>query len=114
MISFITDSNNDLMLDQFGDIRIETGLEAYRQNLINNLRLQQYEYPYNLSNGLNYLGYILGDSVNFAMWESQLFDLIKSSTFVKSIVDWSYNVEKNVFLFNLVVNTDLGEIEIKG
>ena len=102
------------MLDQFGDIRIETGLEAYRQNLINNLRLQQYEYPYNLSSGLNYLGYILGDSVNFGMWESQLFDLIRGTSFVKNIVDWSYNVENNVFLFNLVVNTDLGEIEIKG
>lgn len=114
MISFITDKNNDFMLDDFGDIRMEVGLEAYRQNLINNLRLQQYEYPYNLSSGINYLGYILGDTVNFPVWESQVFDLLKASKFVKNIVDWSYNIENNVLLFNLVIETDLGRIEFKG
>lgn len=114
MLGFITDDTNDLMLDSLGNIRMEDGIESYRQQIINQLRLQQYEYPYDLSQGLNYMGYILGDKVNFTAWESQLFALLGNMPFVKDIVDWAYNVDNNVFLFRLTVNTDLGEIEIKG
>lgn len=114
MLSFITDENNDLMLNALGNIRMEEGLEAYRQQLINTIRLQQFEYPYNPSSGLNYMGYILGERPNIVAWESQLFELVSSMPFVKNIVDWQYSIQNNIFLFRLVVNTDLGEIELKG
>lgn len=114
MIGFITDDNNDLMLDSLGNIRIEDGIESYRQHIINAVRMQQFEYSYNLSMGLNYMGYILGESSNIPAWESQLFEALGNMPFVKSIVDWAYNVENNVFLFKLVVDTDLGMIELKG
>lgn len=114
MKGFITDASNDLMLDALGNLRIESGIEAYRQNLINSIRLQQYEYAFNLSEGLNYMGYLFGDNANLAAWEMQLFDLLKSKDFVKSIVEWETAVEGNVLAFKLVVETDLGNIEIRG
>lgn len=114
MLGFITDDNNDLMLDQLGNIRMEEGLEAYRQNLVNSIRLQQYEYGYDLSQGLNYMGFVLGERVSVQAWESQMFDMLKKKPFVKSIVEWATDIEGNNFVFKLVVETDLGEIEIKG
>ena len=114
MKSFITDSNNDLTLDKWGDIKMETGVEAYRQHIVNELRLQQYEYPYEPNKGINYLGYILGQKGNLIAWESQVLDLINSMDFVQRIVDWKTNIVNSVLLFSLVVDTDLGRIEIKG
>ena len=114
MIGFITDDNNDLMLDKWGDIRIESGIEAYRQHIVNELKLQQYEYRYDPNKGINYMGYILGQSGNLVAWEAQVLDAVNAMPFVKKIVEWKTNIDKNVLLFQLVVDTDLGQIEIKG
>lgn len=114
MIGFITDDNNDLTLDKFGNIRVLSGIEAYRQNLVNEIKLQQFEYRYDPTKGINYLGYILGSTGNLVAWESQMLDLINSKPFVKRVVDWKTNVVDNVLLFHLIVETDLGQIEIRG
>lgn len=114
MKSFITDENNDLTLDNLGNIRFEEGIEAYRQHIVNEIRLQQYEYPYDLTQGINWMGYVLGQKPNLVMWQSQFLGLISKMSFVKSILDWKYNIDGNNLLFNLVVDTDLGEITIRG
>ena len=114
MKSFITDENNDLTLDKWGDIRVEEGIEAYRQHIINEIRLQQYEYPYNPNKGINYLGYVLGQTGNLVAWESQVLDAINEMPFVTRIIDWKTNIKDNVLLFQLVVDTDLGQIDIRG
>jgi len=114
MKSFITDDNNDLTLDNLGNIRMEEGIEAYRQHLVNEIRLQQYEYAYDLTKGVNWMGYVLGQTGNIMMWESQFLALITNTSFVKKILDWKYNVVDNKLLFNLVVDTDLGQIDIRG
>ena len=114
MISIITDDNNDIQLDAVGNIKMDSGAEAYRQHLINRIRLQQYEYPYDLTRGINWLGYVLGHDVNLAMWQTQLLELVNSVPFVKSIVDWRYEIEETNLQFKLVVDTDYGEIELKG
>lgn len=114
MLSIITDDKNDLQLDSVGNIKMDTGAEAYRQHLINRIRLQQYEYPYDLTRGINWMGYVLGHTINLNMWESQLLELVSNVSFVKTIVDWRYEVEETNLQFKLVVDTDYGEIELKG
>lgn len=115
MKGFITDSNNDLTLDKWGNILIQDGIEAYRQHIINEIRLQQYEYRYKPEEGINYLGYLLGKtSGNLIAWESQVLDSINAMPFVKTIIEWKTNIINNNLLFQLVVDTDLGRIEIKG
>lgn len=114
MKGFITDENNDLTLDKWGDIRMEEGIETYRQHIVNEIRLQQYEYPYDPNKGINYLGYVLGQKGNLIAWESQVLDMVNAMPFVKRIVEWKTNIVKNTLLFELVVDTDLGEINIRG
>lgn len=114
MKSFITDENNDLTLDELGNIRIESGIEAYRQHIVNEIKLQQYEYPYDLTKGINWMGYVLGQKPNLTMWQAQLLGMVSKTSFVKSILDWKHNIDGNNLLFNLVVDTDLGEITIRG
>lgn len=114
MIGFITDENNDLTLDKLGNIKMADGIEAYRQNLINEIKLQQFEYRYDPAQGINYLGYVLGKTGNLVAWEAQMLDLVNKKSFVQRIVDWKVNIVENVLLFQLVVETDLGQIEIRG
>lgn len=114
MNGFITNDNNDLMLDALGNIAMDDGIEAQRQHIVNALRLQQYEYPYKLSEGVNWLGYVLGKGANLGAWQSQMLNTVNSMDFVKKIVEWTYDIQGNNLAFSLIVETDLGQIEIKG
>lgn len=114
MLNFITDFNNDLQLDSMHDIKMSSGIDAYRQDLINDLRLQQYEYPYDINKGINYLGYVMGRGANLVAWEAQIMDLVNSKSYIKRIIEWAYQLNKNNLEFILRVETDFGEIEIRG
>lgn len=114
MFGFLTNDNNDFYLDSRGDMATSSGIGAYTQHLLNLLKVQKYEYPYDLSRGINYLGYLLTDKPNMQAWETEFLDTVNNVSFVKNIVDWGYNIDGNNFLFKLVVDTDLGRIEIKG
>ena len=114
MKGFITDDNNDLTLDKWGDVYMDDGIQAYRQHIVNEIKLQQYEYPYDPARGINYLGYILGQKGNLLAWESQILDAVNAMPFVKQIIEWTTNIKDNTLLFQLVVDTDLGRIEIRG
>ena len=114
MIGFITDDNNDILLDSVGNLKMADGVEAYRQHIINRVRLQQYEYSYDMSRGINWLGYVFGNMRNLPAWQSQMLDLVKHIDFVKDVTDWKYNVDGNNLLFKLAVDTEYGQIEFKG
>lgn len=114
MISLITDLTNDIMLDSKGNLRVEGGAEACRQIITNGLRLQQYEYGYDLTRGINWLGYLLADKANVGVWRAQVLDFITGLSFVKAVEDFRYRVEGNVFLFQMEIDTVYGQIEIKG
>lgn len=114
MKCFITDVDNDWKLDSLGNLMVADGIEAYRQNLSNRIRLQQYEYAYDLMRGINYFGYVFADGGNLKAWEAQVLELVSGLEYVKRIVSWAYNIDGNNLQFDLVVETDLGEIEVKG
>lgn len=114
MKSFINNDLNDLILDSQGNIAVESDLAAYEQVLKNVLKLQQYEYPYDLEKGINWLGNALGRDANLQLWENQLLAVVKNLSFVQGIKDWRYGVENNNLVFLLVVSTDAGDITIKG
>lgn len=123
MFSLLTDNNNDLYMnitDSVGDaipgavLMTADGAEALRQLIVNRVRLQRGEYPYNLSRGLDYSGLLLTDNPLVRIWENQVFDLIGEIPEIKSIQYWNYGLEKNNFIFRLTVDSDDGIIEIKG
>lgn len=114
MKCFMTDSDNDWMTDALGNLNVAEGLDAYRQNLSNRIRLQQFEYAYDLNRGINYMGYVFADGGNLKAWEAQVLEMVSGLDYVRSIVRWEYNIEENNLQFVLVVDTDLGEIEVKG
>lgn len=114
MKSFASDINNDIYLDSYGDFTIVSGAEAEAQVIKNVLRLQQYEYSYDLSRGVDYFGNVLTDSPNLLAWQTQVLGIVKGLSFVKQITRWTYKIEEKNLAFELSVKTDSGEVNIKG
>lgn len=114
MIGFILNEHNDFIIDSSGDIKMGEGLDAYQQHLKNILTTQQYENAYDIDSGINYLGYVLGRGTNIGAWASQVLDAVNATPFVQKIIDLVYNVEDGNLKFKLTVDTDLGQITIKG
>lgn len=123
MFSFLTNNRNDLYLSTVdssgkavsGSVLVTgTDAEALRQELVNRVRLQRGEYQYDLTRGIDYMGLLLTDTPLVRIWEGQVLDLVRSISQITSILYWNYGLEGNNFLFRLNVNSDYGEIEIKG
>lgn len=123
MFSFLTDKDNDLYLDVVGtdgkavagaELVMSNGAEALRQIIVNRVRLQQGEYPYDLSRGIDYMGLIFTDKPLVRIWEEQVLSLVKKISGITGITYWNYGVEGTNFLFKLSVNSEYGIIEIKG
>lgn len=114
MKSILTDIDNDIYLDSYGNFATAEGIDAQAQVIKNVLRLQQYEYSYDLSRGIDYLGNVLSDSPNLTAWQTQVLNIVKHLDFVNQITRWTYNVENKNLAFRLTVKTDNGEIDIRG
>lgn len=114
MKSFATDIDNDIYLDQYGELAIVDAADAEAQVIKNIMRLQQYEYSYDLLRGVDYMGSVLTDSPNLLAWQTQVLNIVKNLDFVNQITKWAYKVEDNKLAFELSVSTDNGEINIKG
>lgn len=114
MIGIITDDNNDIVLDDVGNIRMESGAEALRQQLVNRILLQTREYQYDTNRGVDYSNYIFTDTPMPKLWEAEVFEIIDSIPEILSVIEWQYGVNENNFEFYLVVDSIYGTIEIKG
>lgn len=123
MFSFVTNDNNDLYLDitDTGGLAtaasvLQTGndAEALRQVIVNRVRLQQGEYQYDLSRGIDYMGLLLTDKPQVRLWEGQVLDLVRTISEITGITYWNYGLKGNNFTFRLSVDTVYGKIEIKG
>lgn len=123
MFSFLTNDKNDLYLDitdavgkatSGSVLKTASGTEALRQVIVNRVRLQQGEYEYNLSRGIDYMGLLLSDTPLVRLWEKQVLDLIALIEEIKSIKYWNYGINNNNFEFRLTVDSEYGTVEIKG
>lgn len=123
MFSLLTNNNNDLYLNitdtggkaVSGSVLVAgTDSEALRQELVNRVRLQRGEYSYNLTRGIDYMGLLLTDTPLVRIWEEQVLDLVRNIPSITGIIYWNYGLEGNNFKFRLTVDSDYGEIEIKG
>ena len=123
MFSLLTNDKNDLYLDitdavgkaTSGSMLVTSdGANALRQVIVNRVRLQQGEYAYNLSRGIDYMGLLLSDTPLVRLWEKQVLDLIGEIDEIKGIKYWNYGLKDNNFMFCLTVESEYGTVEIKG
>lgn len=123
MFSFLTDDKNDLYLDIVDStgkavsnsvLVTDNGANALRQIIVNKVRLQQGEYNYDLSRGIDYMGLLLTDTPNVRIWEKQVLDLVSNIEEVTGITYWNYGLDGNNFIFRLTVSSEYGTVEIKG
>lgn len=114
MIGIITDDNNDIVLNDIGNIKMESGAEALRQQLLNRFLLQKREYQYDTNRGVDYSNYIFTDTPMAKLWEAEIFEIIDSIPEILSVVEWQYGANEGNFEFYLVLDTIYGTIEIKG
>lgn len=123
MYSFLTNDKNDLYLSSTntggkavaGSVLVTGSADkALQQVIVNRVRLQQGEYNYDLSRGIDYMGLLLTDTPLVRIWEKQVLDLVNSISQITGIRYWNYGLEGNNFLFRLTVDSEYGIIEIKG
>lgn len=110
------DGNNDMCLDDSGQLKMLTGREAYSQTVKNAICTILGEVQSNTSLGVPYFTTVFESPKNLQTWRNSVIARIKEFPFVVAIDKFSIDVNytTKTLSYTIWISTDLGGITIQG
>jgi hypothetical protein len=107
------DKNNNLLINQ-SNLEIIEGIEACGQDLTNRLSLVKGESPYNIDDGINYYGEILGTIGNDDYYKDVFRRRILENEEITDVSNVNITRDNNELKLTIDVNTIYGDINKEG
>lgn len=111
---FAVDENDDLYLDDAGNIAIVTGLEAVLQNCAHAVKAQLGEMVLQTDQGMPDFQVIWNGNPNVSQFEASLREIILAQPNVISISELTTVINNNILSYTITIVTDFGEGAING
>jgi hypothetical protein len=111
---FAVDENDDLYLDDAGNIAIVTGLEAVLQNCAHAVKAQLGEMILQTDQGMPDFQVIWNGNPNVSQFEASLREIILAQPNVISISELTTVINNNILSYTITIVTDFGEGAING
>lgn len=113
MITLATNENNDIYLDEFGNLKTVDGLEAIIQVCEQVSRTLKGEMKYSINTGLPYQSAIVNRR-DTAQFESELIKELSKVDGVISIQDVNFSQESDNLNYSVSIITQFGKTFISG
>lgn len=111
---FAIDSNNDLYLNNQGNLAINTDLQAVLQNCEHAAKAQMGEMIYAFDSGVPNFALIWNGSPNIPQFQAALRDTLLAVTGVLEVDSLVVNVANNVLSYSAIIRTIYGEGALNG
>jgi hypothetical protein len=105
------DKNNNLIISQ-KNINVIDGIDACSQDCINRLGLIQGENPYNIDEGIDYFGEILGIIGNNEYYKDVFTNRIKENEEITEVNNIEISKDNNELKVEISINSIYGNITI--
>lgn len=112
--TFATNENNDLFLDQNGNLAIYTGLQAVMQACENAVKAQLGEMIYAVSSGIPNFQNVWTGVVNEQQWEVAIVAALENVPDVTNVASIDVNIQNNVISYSATILTTFGQGNING
>ena len=114
MVRTLTVVNDDLSLDENGNLSVSTGLEGLRQKVIQKFRLFRGEWFLDTNAGLPYEQEILVRQVDVGLVSTMFNNTLLSEPEITNVTEFTSNLDPNTRLFTYTarVQTIFGEMEV--
>jgi len=114
MLTLGVNTNNDLNLNDTGNMTTKTGIESVLQNCQTAVQMTLNEAIFKQGEGVPAFQTIWNGNPNFQQAESSLRDIILKVDGVVNINYFTYSVNQNIFSYNVEIQTIYGLTELQG
>ena len=114
MQTIALNTDNNILLDNYGNISFKSDAEALAQDIANTLSLCRGENPYNVEEGINYDDEVLGKLGGMDYIEGQFRNRILENDEVISIsrLDINYNYDNRQLEITSNINSIYGSVSL--
>lgn len=114
MLSIATDENNDIYLDEFGNLATVTGLEAVAQICRNTVLTAYSELIYNVDGGLPYFETVFTDPPNIELFQNAVVEALQQVEGVTQIKSFDYSIFEGTLSYTAEIVTVYGDMTLNG
>lgn len=114
MLSIATDENNDIYLDEFGNLATVTGIGAVAQVCRNTVLTTYGELIYNLDSGIPYFETIFTDPPNIELFQNAVVEALQNVEGVVQIKSFEYSVNGGTLSYTAEIQTVYGDMTLNG
>lgn len=114
MLTIATDENNDIYLDEFGNLAVLTGIEAVAQVCRNKILTAYGELVYDTTAGIPYFETIFNDPPNIELFQNAVVEDLETMEDVVAVKSFEYSVNTDVLSYAAVIQTIYGDLKLNG
>lgn len=115
MKTFLTDENNNLKIDSFGNLAIGEGIQAVVQLVQNAINTLKGEIQLNTTLGVPYFETVFNkQNPNISVWESYMVEEAEKVNGVIRVNRIQSKIKDNILTYEMEVLTDYGTTLIEG
>ncbi len=109
-LTFSVNGNNDLFLNDAGDISMSVGIEAVKYACKNAAQAQRGEMIYNLIDGVPTKSTLWSGTPNLTQFEIELRKQLEAVDGVGKIINLQCSVKNDVVSYSAIIQTTFGEV----
>lgn len=114
MITITTNNNNDIFIDKYNNLSMTSNIDALA-NVIKNVILTRYnELLYNQEKGVKYFETIFNDKPDITSFQVSIIKEVLKVDKVLKVINFKYEIINNLFKYELLIQTEFGEVIING
>lgn len=114
MITIVTNSDNDIYIDNIGNMATQTDIKALA-NVSRNIVLTTLGEPeYNQTDGIPYFETIFTDTPKIDLLQAAQVKALEKLEDVNRVSNYEYEQANEVYSYSLIEHTTFGEIQING
>lgn len=114
MLSIATDENNDIYLDEFGNLAIVSGIDAIAQVCRNTVLTVYGELIYDVNVGIPYFETVFADPPNIELFQNAIVEALQSVEGVTQVKSFEYSVTGGTLSYEAEIQTVYGDMTLNG
>ena len=114
MITFGINDNNDLFLDNSGNIAVKKDLAAMGDIYVNKIQTNKGEIFYNSEKGVDYFNTIFGEPCYPDLFQNDVISELKDTENTQKISGYTPEISNGVYKYTVNCQTDYGTVIING
>lgn len=106
--------NNDIFLDETGNLAMSKNLDAMGNIFLNKSQTNKGELPYNTEKGIDFFNTVFSSPCYPDLFQNELLSELEDTEATQEVLNYTENTEDNIYSYSVDILTDYGQVTLNG